>query len=145
MALKNIELFDTFTGVILKELYENFPVCLDIKVDQMVADNNEGLENVERDRKELILSETLFWLQDSEFITFKAPDGKMFTYDGHQRSNFFMCCVLTAKGLEVLKKIPKRLDSSKQKSIGEELIEAVKAGAKKQISDVVGAALSQII
>jgi hypothetical protein len=144
VQVKNIDMFDIFTGYIFKELYENFPVCFDVNTTDVVEKINGEMAKYDTDKKELIFSETMFWLQDSGFITFKAPGEKVITMDsGVCAFPSFMCCVLTAKGLEVLKKVPKAI--TKRKTIGEELSEAVKGGMRSKISEYVGVALSQVI
>ncbi len=136
MAMKNIETFDKMVGYVFSELYESFPICLEIKA-------NPFLKKIEMhsEKNELILSETLFWLRESGFITFKSPIEKSISkMDGVIPHPLFSCVVLTAKGLEILKKIPKSVDE--EKGIGEEIIDAVKIGAKDRISQLVSSALS---
>lgn len=133
--LKNIEVFDILVGCVFSELYENFPVCKEIKTEPFLKKiEMYSIENV------LILSETLFWLRDSGFITFKSPNEKNISkMEGTIAFPTFSCVVLSAKGLEILKKVPKSID---EKGLGDEMIEAVKLGAKDRISELVSSALS---
>lgn len=135
MIMKNIETFDMMVGYVFSELYESFPVCLEIKV-------NPFLKKIEMhsEKNELILSETLFWLRDSGFINFSNPIEKNISkMNGTIPYPIFSCVVLSAKGLEILKKVPKSVNG--EGGIGEEIVDAVKIGAKDSISQLVGTAL----
>lgn len=142
MALKNIDIFDIFTGYVLGELYESFPICIEINLQDFIK-KTDGIDNTEKNQ--LILSETLFWLQDNNFLDFPIPNEKpLKRFDGALAYPQFSCVVLTAKGLEVLKKVPKSLND-KEKGMGEHLMEAAKTGTKHAISELVGSVLSTAI
>ena len=68
MQDKNIDLFNKYTGIILKKLYDSFPVCNNISVLEVI--NFIDIKDDTTKQKELICSETLFWLKDSGIITF---------------------------------------------------------------------------
>ena len=134
MALKNIETFDKFVGYILADLYQSFPVCKEVQVSYFAKKCDMGGED-------LILSETLFWLQDTGFLTFTGPKEKHIRrMEEVTTFPIFSCIVLTAKGLETLKKTPKSID--KKKGIGENIIDAVQRGAKAELSELVSDMLS---
>lgn len=126
----NIELFDEYTGKMLAELYQKFPmpVYLDIRdVSGFLEVNEYGtvLDGNGNPSKEAdIALATLEWLIESGYI--KTRD---------TRSNYgFGRCVLTAKGLEVLKASP---DSLKEKKyLGDMLVTAVKSGTTDSVKEM---------
>jgi|GEM_PF-2090538 len=133
---KSIETFDILTGYLFSQLYENFPICQEIKAKSFLA----KCELEFRDN-ELIFSETLFWLRDNGFIAFRSPKEKTISkLDGTIPYPIFSCVELTIKGLNALKKFPNSINSNK--SIGEEIIEAIKDGTKDKIKEFVGNILS---
>lgn len=144
MAMKNIDTFDILTGYILGELYESFPICKEINLELFLI-NNESIDNTEKNQ--LILSETLFWLRDNDFLTFPIPEEKpLRRHTGAMAYPQFSCIVLTAKGLAVLKKVPKSVDrKDKDKGLGEHIIDVVKMGTKEQLSNLVGSVLATAI
>jgi hypothetical protein len=140
MAMKNIESFDKCVGYVFGELYENFPICVSINLKQFLQKNKHDVN----DKEELILSETLFWLRDNNFLVFTHPKEKDVSHFQEVRAfPQFSCVVLSAKGLDVLKKVPKSIREGK--GIGEHIMEAVSTGAKEQLSTLVGVALSSAI
>lgn len=140
MAMKNIESFDKCVGYVLGELYENFPICVRINLKEFLQKNKHDVN----DKEELILSETLFWLRDNNFLIFTHPEEKDVSHFQEVRAfPQFTCVVLTAKGLDVLKKAPKSIKENK--GIGEHIMEAVNTGAKEQLSNLVGTVLSTAI
>ena len=140
MAMKNIETFDKCVGYVLGELYENFPICITINLKLFLEKNKHDVN----DKEELILSETIFWLRDSDFLTFSNPLEKDVTHFQEVRASpQFTCVVLTAKGLDVLKKVPTSLKENK--GMGEFILEAVNTGAKETLSGLVGSVLATAI
>ena len=141
MALRNIDTFDVMTGYILGDLYENFPICIKINLE-IFLNENDKCENT--DKNKLILSETLFWLRDNNFLTFITPEEKEVSFfDGVKPFPEFSCVVLTAKGLDVLKKVPSQI--KERKGVGEFLMEATKKGTMENISELVSTVLSTAI
>lgn len=140
--MKNIEMFDIFTGYIFKELYENFPIPLVMESEDMIRSIPKTALPVEADNGTLIFSETMFWLEDSGFIRFQSPK-KSTPIMNLEPYTYFHMVTLTAKGLEVMKRVPKSL--RRENSIGDDIVEAAKSGIKTKLSDLVAAALSQVI
>ena len=136
---KNIDIFNKYTGEILKLLYENFPVCYDLNISDII--NNTSIKTTyAQDKIELICSETVYWLRDSGFITFAQPQEKLHSIMRYEATPQFMCVILTAKGLEILKQTP---DSIKPKeTLGDKLVEAVSKNASTVVSDIVSTAIS---
>lgn len=136
MEEKNIDLFNRYTGSILKLLYENFPVCYGISTLDIVEDTL-----IDKDKKELVCSETMFWLKDSGFITFVSPKDKTISLDSGTVAYYkFSCAVLTAKGLEILKQIPQSIKP--RETLGDKLVEAVSKNAPTMVTDIVSTAIS---
>ena len=137
-AKSNIALFNSFVGVILEKLYTSFPVCNDISTAEIV---NSSKQDATKEKNILVCSETLFWLRDSGFITFVAPEEKaLFIGGGIEAYNDFTCVVLTAKGLEILKQSPSSIKANT--TLGEKLSEAVEKGFASKVSELVGLAIS---
>jgi len=134
--MKNIELFDLYTGCTLNLLYENFPVCIDLDLPKEI----KKITNTKHTDKELLVfSETLFWLEDSGYIKFEKPEKRAISLAGLQPFPYFTCTTLTTKGLSILKKIPDSIDNDK--NIAQELKEAISNNLSSRISDIVNIAL----
>lgn len=146
--MNNIKLFDAYTAEIFKILYENFPVCKDIKPHEIVNRIEAG--NQERPIGDIpvaerqICSSALHWLRDNNLISVYAPNKKTFTASNDvSMDELFTCVVLTAKGLAVLKQVPKSIQTGV--SLGEEISDAVKKGMISKASELVGVALGGVI
>lgn len=128
---QNIQKFDELVGRIFSELYESFPVPKSIKADvwdDYMADLNEGGLGAQFQTESDFFNSTVEWLMHAGFIRYKEIN-----FGGRANG-----CVLTAKGLEILKAIPKSLEPS----LGEKLIEASKSGVVEQVRSLTGQALS---
>ena len=111
-------------------------MCENIPIAELIYQLDEEPNGT----KEVICSETLFWLKDSNIITFIAPTQKTLSVSDVIPNPIFKCTVLTAKGLEILKQTP---DSILNKdTLGDKLSKAVEGGAMSKISEVVGLAIS---
>ena len=142
--MKNIELFDIYVGYIFNALYEDFPVCKDFDTPKCVKEINGQTADIETRRKEFVFSETLFWLQENGIVEIEKPDRRLITIgSGLEPYPYFTCVRLTAKGLAILKKTPQSI--STDKTLGEEITEAVKNGFKERITDLVKVALGYIV
>lgn len=133
MTASNIKRFDELTGQILSVLYESFPVprvllLKDLIPDGISFDERIGFD-VPNENGEFLFA-CIDWLTESGYLRFK---------DKVQATGYTEC-VLTAKGLEVLKATPDSL--STESSLGEQLVDASKTGAKSLIGDLAGQALS---
>lgn len=121
MAVSNIEKFDDITGKIFAELYQSFPLPQLLLPSSFVEnamrfDELYGTE-VPTDDAEFFIA-TAEWLMHAGYITCKPC--RYIRIDD---------AVLTAKGLEVLKAIPKSVTSTS--SIGEQLAASAKEGGKE--------------
>jgi len=148
IKMSNIKLFDAYTAEIFKILYENFPVCKDIKPHEIV--NRIEVKYKERPIGDIpmierqICSSALHWLRDNNLISVYAPSKKTFsTSDDVSMDELFTCVVLTAKGLAVLKQVPQSLQTGV--SLGEEISDAVKKGMLNKASELVGVALGGML
>ncbi|BED98404.1 hypothetical protein VAWG001_00190 [Aeromonas dhakensis] len=142
--VSNIERFDTIVVLALAELYSRFPVRQYLVSSKfIITEDGEHIDGLSSEEEGLLFAEdqylkdpyfkrrnfafeSLRWLVDAGYI-----HGTPAAYNGIKDA------VLTAKGLEVLKAIPDSL----QGSLGERLVEAVKADSR----DVGRAVLGQII
>lgn len=121
MAVSNIEKFDDITGKIFAVLYQSFPLPQLLLPSSFVEnamqfDERYGTE-VPTDDAEFFIA-TAEWLMHAGYITCKSC--RYIRIDD---------AVLTAKGLEVLKAIPKSVTSTS--SIGEQLAASAKEGGKE--------------
>ncbi|MFM1711875.1 hypothetical protein [Aeromonas salmonicida] len=139
--VSNIERFDTIVVLALAELYSRFPVPqylasskfivtedgehidgLSPEAEGLLFDEDPYLKDPYFKRKEFAF-ESMRWLVDAGYL-----HGTPVAYDGIRNA------VLTAKGLEVLKATPDSL----QGSLGERLVEAVKADSREVGRTVLG-------
>ncbi|QAY92556.1 hypothetical protein [Pseudomonas sp. ACM7] len=133
MTTSNIKRFDELTGQILGALYESFPVprhllLKDLFPDGLSFDDFVGFD-VPNEQGEFLFA-CIDWLAESGYLRFKEK----------VQASGYAECVLTAKGLEVLKATPDSL--STESSLGDQLVDATKTGAKGLIGDLAGQALS---
>jgi len=134
MSTSNIERFDQLTGRIFADLYEAFPMprtLSDRSYSSIIEPDQPATDGKQSSDPGQFFTATITWLVNSGYITtFQARLNGRFTYDG---------CVLTAKGLEVLKSIPSSVGG---KSFGQSLQEAAKAGSKEALKKITGEVLS---
>ncbi|PMY62079.1 MULTISPECIES: hypothetical protein [Pseudomonas] len=133
MTTSNIKRFDELTGQILGALYESFPVPRALLLKDLISDGISFDERVGFDvpnENGEFLFACIDWLSESGYLRFQSKI----------HATGYSECVLTAKGLEVLKATPDSL--STESSLGEQLVDASKTGAKSLIGDLAGQALS---
>lgn len=134
MSTSNIERFDQLTGRIFADLYEVFPMprtLSDRSYSSIIEQDEQAADGKQSSDPGQFFTATIIWLVTSGYITtFQASLNGRYTYDG---------CVLTAKGLEVLKSTPSSLGG---KSFGQSLQEAAKQGSIETIKKITGEALS---
>lgn len=111
----NIQHFDEIAAKVFASLYEHFPLpyslsCVEITEGKEIDDFGKPAKEAE------ICIATLEWLRDENYIKI-GEVSRMDVYD----------IALTAKGLRVLKTLPKALEG--KTTLGEKLIIAIKAGA----------------
>ena len=133
MTASNIKQFDELTGQVLSVLYESFPVPRALLLKDLIPDGISFDEHIGFDvpnEKGDFMFACIDWLAESGYLRFKNKI----------QATGYSECVLTAKGLEVLKATPDSL--STESSLGEQLVDASKTGAKSLIGDLAGQALS---
>lgn len=133
MTASNIQKFDEITGQIFGALYQSFPVAKDLPLEEFVEDGitiDDFLECEVVNENGKFFFACVEWLAESGYLRFKEKqDPAGFTH-----------AVLTSKGLEALKAVPASLATSA--SLGEQLVDATKSGAKGAIGSLAGEVLS---
>ncbi|MGY2286853.1 hypothetical protein [Pseudomonas gingeri] len=135
MAESNIDEFDKAVGLILAELYKSFPIR--ITLEPILTEDNSAFDPTiegwkQRYHRQLaIFKFTMSWLIQSGYIWSEKQD------DIAELAGVFKECVLSAKGLEVLK----TPDSLTGTSIGAQLQDAAKEGVLSSIKSLTGKAL----
>lgn len=124
MATSNIKQFDELTGKVFGALYERFPVPHDLNIKDFVDDELDTLD------QERFFIACVQWLSDAGYLRFFCM----------QPSTGFPQAVLTTKGLEVLKALPDSLKTGP--TLGDQLVDASKSGAKSLLGSIAGQALS---
>lgn len=128
----NIEWFDELSGEILATLYESFPVPKHLLSKDFVENPEEYNEIVQADvasKEARFFIATVEWLREAGYLRADPQNGHY---------NIARDCVLSAKGLEVLKVKPSSLDVTE--SFGDRLIAATRQSGtdalRKAASDV---------
>lgn len=134
MTVSNIERFDEVTGLIFATLYKAFPLPTELSPMQFGGTNlyepaSDGFGTVQNEDAHFFVA-SLDWLCSAGYLSV----GSQFD-DGT-----YLDCILTAKGLEVLKAVPESLQTGP--SLGEKLVAASKSGTKEVVRGVVTEALS---
>lgn len=131
----NMERFDLVTGAVFAYLYESFPepVILDPHhyLQQLAPDGQDPDAHEEQAFGAIeFFGHTIHWLAATGYLT----------HNTRIRSDLSMFedCVLTAKGLEVLKALP---DSITGKTLGSQLKDAAKNGLMDSVKSLTGKAL----
>lgn len=126
----NIERFDCYAGLVLGNLYRNFPMPLTVTAEQFIdypagrLNDREALE-----KEENVFLATLKWLADVGYIHF----------DGMSGVSFFEV-VLTSNGLLILRALPEGADTAP--TLGEKLALCVKDEHAADLSALVTEVLS---
>jgi len=131
----NIEKFNEVVAQIFGVLYSKFPVRICLAPYEIMGYESRGHYSANGEWKEELKVEdgeyfyyTLRWLYDTGYIVGSISH----THDTN--------VTLSHKGLELLKSVPKSVDTSK--SIGDQLQEAIKDGAKNSAGNLISSALS---
>ncbi|HEN5200271.1 MULTISPECIES: hypothetical protein [Klebsiella] len=131
MPHTNIDKFDEITGRIFAHLYCSFPEPFEIRTENyeepVVTSEDEVAEVIARDYQRRFVANTVNWLIESGFISISS-----------RTPNSFYNAVLTAKGLECLKKTP----DSVSPSVGKQLNDAVRSGSIEVIKNITNQVLS---
>lgn len=124
----NIEKFDFYSAKILAFLLDEFPIKKDIYIlKDIIKDSNATNE----DKK--FVYETIIALRDFGFISFKEEIQTL-------SLECFLGVRLTLKSLEILKSIPKTLQSNK--TLGEKLKDSIALADKEAIKQSISLAFS---
>ena len=133
---RNIELFDEYTARILSRLYERFPVKCPLDVGEITGhtETDEFGTIVAPDgrasKEAEIARATIEWLADTGYL--RAENASLpFGYAS---------CVLTARGLELLKATPRSV--SLKETLGDRLVRLVRDGSMDLAKDAVRAAVA---
>ncbi|WOE69111.1 hypothetical protein RZR97_08315 [Hydrogenimonas thermophila] len=137
--MKNIELFDIAVLHFADKLYKNFPVCVNVDMYEEIKKEPFASVRMDEFKKALILSETVFWLEENGFLKFEHNTNRLNPSNLEPiPSQFFDCMRLTAKGLSILKAPPKAIE--KKESMGEKIANdlqvAVTQKTLSKISDI---------
>jgi hypothetical protein len=129
--LSNIDLFNGIVGKIFSILYQNFPQEVEIDLgnfleDFISADDYDGAFEMPQ-----VTKSTLLWLDKAGYIWLTRPK-----YYGAAYS-----AVLSPKGLEVLKSIPKSIDPSK--TLGEKIVEFSKGKFNEALNQTIKIAITE--
>lgn len=129
--MNNIDVFDRCAAKIFADLYQYFPVPIDLEFAPVSLDiydqDDSGIEVL---NKLEIYGHTINWLISAGYLQVKS-----LSYEtAHE-------VVLTPKGLEVLK-LPSAI-KAKGASFGEQIVSSVKSGAVGAAGDIAKAAFTQ--
>lgn len=138
MAAGNIERFDGLVGAIFAKLYEEFPVAIDLSVEdfemQMAVNRPEPDASDHHNRSDArFFVSTVIWLSNHDYLDC-----------GSQVNSGVMDCVLTARTLELLKAMPSNLEG-KDPTLGEQLVSATKDGMTGKVKELASDFLSKAV
>ena len=126
----NIELFDCYTGLILGNLYRNFPLPVTVTAENFIDYKGAGAGNrATVEKEEDLFMGTLKWLADVGYIHF----------DGMSGVSFFEV-VLTNPGLLILRAFPEGTDTAQ--TIGEKLSHCSNSENEAELRELVTEALN---
>lgn len=131
----NMERFDLLTGAVFARLYESFPEPVTLEpypfLEQIAPEGQDHeAQRVQSFNAIEFFGYTINWLEQTGYLT-HSPQMRadLSIFDG---------CILTAKGLEVLKALP---DSITGKTLGSQLQDAAKNGLLDSVKSLTGKAL----
>ncbi|MBT3042967.1 MAG: hypothetical protein KME67_08925 [Candidatus Thiodiazotropha sp. (ex Codakia orbicularis)] len=122
--MKNIEIFEAISGLLLADLYQHFPIKMKVQPaeysmrleDEHWSECVVGEKYVRHHSPAAIVEPAIEWLANAGYISYDAYDGEYF--DG---------VTLTAKGLEVIRS---------DKNLAEKLVSAAKDIAKSESKEI---------
>ena len=135
---RNIDHFDQYAAQVLGNLYEAFPVKCSLDARELSGHFGEGefgeiVRPDGRPSKEAeIAYATLEWLMEADFIRCEDRNPP---YGAAK-------CVLTVRGLEVLKAVPDRIQA--QETLGDRLANLARSGSLDAAREVVRTVLGTI-
>jgi hypothetical protein len=125
----NISEFNTITGLVFTQLYEQFPVAVDLDraaiETAMGAAFSSGSTNVLQSGRPFdeVFAYTLVWLSNEGYVRSRTPAGL-----------FMKQVTLTTKGLAALNAVPQGLSAT----IGSTLATNASAGNWSGVGDLIG-------
>lgn len=131
----NMERFDALTGAVFVALYESFPEPVILAprpfLKHIAPDGQDKVAQGEQAFGAIeFFGHTIDWLARTGYLTHRTQtQSDLSVFEG---------CVLTAKGLEVLKAVP---DSITGKTLGSQLQDAAKNGLLESVKSLTGKAL----
>lgn len=129
--MNNIDQFNYYSAVILSELYQSFPVPVDIELSKFHKDQ----ENQDDYFNQIVIAcATARFLQDEGFI-------KSHKIDDYGR---IAHTVLTTKGLAALSKTPDVIDANK-KSIGERIAIIAKSATNESMKATIATLIKSVL
>jgi len=135
MEESNIDDFDKTVGVILATLYQSFPIrtVIEPSIVHEPSQSDPTIEGWDNRyfHQQSIFKYTMSWLIQAGYIWYEKQDGVP------ELSGIFKDCVLSTKGLEILK----TPDSLSGKSIGAQLQSAAKDGVFSSVKSLTEKAL----
>jgi hypothetical protein len=133
MTTSNIKRFDEVTGLVLGALYESFPIPRPLFAGSFQSDSDSRDDVVDSGTPhdaEAFFFACVEWLAEAGYLRFADI----------QQTLGYHNCVLTAKGLEVLKAMPDSLSTGP--TLGEQLVDAAKSGVKGAVGSAAGKVFS---
>ncbi|WP_049818735.1 hypothetical protein [Pseudomonas taiwanensis] len=132
----NMERFDLLTGAVFAQLYESFPEPVILDPYHFLAQiapegQDQDVQNEQAFGAIEFFGHTIDWLTRTGYLTH--------TTTVRRELSIFEDCVLTAKGLEVLKALP---DSVTGKNFGSLLQDAAENGLLDSVKSLAGKALA---
>lgn len=132
----NIDLFNKYCAVILRELYREFPVPTMLQLEILASEVGIKPEQFNGEALDIFVG-TISFLEEEGYIRHGSP------VIGASVGPTYMDCRLTSKGLTALNRTPKDLDDSP--SIGERIAgwtgELIKDTSREVVKGVVQAFL----
>jgi len=125
MSSSNVDRFNAYAGVILGQLYQQFPERCALDAFVLAGVPQGQADEFGATPKEVeFVALTLRWLADSGFLL------------GHWAEHGMVGATLSVKGLEALKSIPSSVHPSR--SIGDQLVSALGSGVKDAVAKTAG-------
>ncbi len=132
--MSNIDLFDEYTACILAMLYSSFPIRITLDAIEICGASIDDFgvpvdASGKRCKSFEVCFATIEWLMDAGYLDTKGDNG--YVYAG---------CVLTARGLEVLKSVPESIQ--RKETIGERIVALIRSGSTDIAKEAAKAAIS---
>lgn len=129
--MKNIQLFDQYTGLIFTELLNEFPLKHWIEVSKFTRKQIDE-DTLSQPYENQIFIGTIEWLGEEGYIKVQSLN------------QYGANCILTSKALALLKSKPKNI-SEQSKSYGELLKEYASRASEQAFSVIVNSILARMV